>query len=134
MRLKGKIALVTGAAGGIGSVTAKRFAEEGATLILSDINKEGCEKVHKEIEKNGKKGGTVIMTDVTKEDEIVAMFSQVKKEYGRLDILANIAGGDFEFSYPCMVYGSDNRIHLVYTNNRTTIRYARFTPEWLKRS
>jgi len=41
MRLKDKIALVTGAAGGIGSATAQRFAEEGAAVIVSDINEEG---------------------------------------------------------------------------------------------
>ncbi len=96
MRLKNKIALVTGAAGGIGSVTAKRFAEEGATVVISDINEEGCKNILKEIEGQGGKGGKVIVTDVTKEKEIVTMFAQVKKDYGRLDILANIAGGDFE--------------------------------------
>ena len=96
MRLKDKIALVTGAAGGIGSATAKRFAEEGATVVVSDINEEGCKNILKEIEGKGSKGGKVIVTDVTKEDEIVAMFARVKKDYGRLDILANIAGGDFE--------------------------------------
>ena len=42
-----------------------------------------------------------------------------------------IAEGDFEYSYPCMIYGSDERIHLVYTNNRKTIRYAVFTQDWL---
>jgi 3-oxoacyl-[acyl-carrier protein] reductase len=96
MRLKDKIALVTGAAGGIGSVTAKRFAEEGATVVVSDINEEGCKDILKEINGQGSKGGKVIVTDVTKENEIVTMFAQVKKDYGRLDILANIAGGDFE--------------------------------------
>ncbi len=96
MRLKDKIALVTGAAGGIGSATAKRFAEEGATIVVSDINEEGCKNILKEIEGKGSKGGKVIVTDVTKENEIVTMFAQVKKDYGRLDILANIAGGDFE--------------------------------------
>ena len=95
MRLKDKIALVTGAAGGIGSATVKRFAEEGAIVILSDINEEGCNEVLKEIEEKGGKG-SIILADVTKEDEIVALFAKVKKEYGRLDILANIAGGDFE--------------------------------------
>jgi len=95
MRLKGKIALITGAAGDIGSATAKRFAEEGATVIISDINEEGCKKVLKEIEAKGGQG-SIIPADVTKEDEIVAMFARVKEEYKRLDILANIAGGDFE--------------------------------------
>ena len=95
MRLEGKIALVTGAAGDIGRATAKRFAEEGATLILSDINEPGCKKVLQDIEKKGAQGG-IILADVTKEDQIIAMFAQVKKDFGRLDILANIAGGDYE--------------------------------------
>ena len=95
MRLKDKIALVTGASGNIGCATAKRFAEEGATVILSDINEEGCKKVLQEIKEKGGKGG-MIGADVIKEDEIVALFSKVKEEYGRLDILSNIAGGDFE--------------------------------------
>jgi 3-oxoacyl-[acyl-carrier protein] reductase len=113
MRLKNKIALITGAGGGIGSATVKRFAEEGATVILSDINEKGCEKVLKEIEeKRGK--GSIILADVTKEDEIVSLFSKVKKDYERLDILANIAGGDFEnqvavdeISYEKMSYNID---------------------------
>ena len=113
MRLKNKIALVTGAAGGIGSATVRRFAEEGATVVLSDINEEGCEKLLKEIEEKGGKG-SIILADVTKEDEIVAIFSKVKEGYGRLDILANIAGGDFEnqvavdeISYEKMSYNID---------------------------
>jgi 3-oxoacyl-[acyl-carrier protein] reductase len=113
MRLKDKSALITGAGGGIGSATVKRFAEEGATVILSDINEKGCEKVLKEIEeKRGK--GSIILADVTKEDEIVSLFSKVKKDYERLDILANIAGGDFEnqvavdeISYEKMSYNID---------------------------
>lgn len=113
MRLKDKIALVTGASGGIGSAIVKRFAEEGATVILSDISEENCKKILNEIVNKGGRGG-IIPADVTKENEIVALFSQVKKEYGRLDILANIAGGDFEnqagvdeISYEKMSYNID---------------------------
>ncbi len=113
MRLMDKIALIAGAGGGIGSATVKRFAEEGATVILSDINEKGCEKVLKEIEEKGGKG-SIILADVTKEDEIVSLFSKVKKDYERLDILANIAGGDFEnqvavdeISYEKMSYNID---------------------------
>lgn len=95
MRLKDKISLVTGSAGNIGACTAMRFAEEGATVILSDINEEGCKKVLKEIEKKGCKGD-MILADVTKEGDIVKMFAKIKERYDRLDILANIAGGDYE--------------------------------------
>lgn len=95
MRLKDKITLLTGCAGDIGRATAIRFAEEGATIILSDINEQGCRKVFNELQAKGVKCG-MILADVTKEDEIVAMFDKVKTDYERLDILANIAGGDFE--------------------------------------
>ena len=113
MRLKDKIALVTGAGGCIGSAVVKRFSEEGATVILSDIKDEGCRKILKEIEAEGQKGD-IVLADVTKEDDIVALFSAVKERYGRLDILANIAGGDFEnqagvddISYEKMSYNID---------------------------
>ena len=96
MRLKDKIALVTGAGGDIGAATAKRFAEEGATVILSDIKPEGSEKVLLEIVANGGKKGSIILADVTKEEDIVNLFKQIRENYKRLDILANIAGGDFE--------------------------------------
>jgi len=113
MRLKDKIALITGSAGDIGRTTAKRFAEEGAFVILSDINDAGCKKVLEDIKSKGGKGDCML-ADVTKEDQIVAMFDRIKKEYGRLDILANIAGGDFEndaavdeINYEKMCYNID---------------------------
>lgn len=95
MRLKDKIALVTGAGGCIGSAVVKRFSEEGATVILSDIKEEGCRKVLNEIEGEGR-AGDIVLADVTKEDDIVTLFSTVKERYSRLDVLANIAGGDYE--------------------------------------
>ena len=113
MRLKDKIALVTGAGGCIGSAVVKRFSEEGATVILSDLKDEGCRKILKEI---GAEGRTedIILADVTKEEDIIALFSTIKERYGRLDILANIAGGDFEnqagvddISYEKMSYNID---------------------------
>ena len=113
MRLKNKIALVTGAAGCIGSATVRRFAAEGATIILSDINKEKCIQVLEEINNNGGSGG-VIAADVTKEDDVLDMFAQIMAEYKRLDIIANIAGGDYEnmisvdeISYEKMSYNID---------------------------
>jgi 3-oxoacyl-[acyl-carrier protein] reductase len=96
MRLKDKIALVTGAGGDIGAATARRFAEEGATVILSDIKPEGAEKVLQEIVAHGGTKGSIILADVTKEQDIINLFHQIKDTYPRLDIAANIAGGDFE--------------------------------------
>jgi NAD(P)-dependent dehydrogenase (short-subunit alcohol dehydrogenase family) len=95
MRLEKKIALVTGAAGSIGSAVARRFAREGATTIISDINSAGSDKVLKEIQKAGG-SGAVILADVLSEADIVGLFEQVKNKYGRLDIIATIAGTDVE--------------------------------------
>lgn len=95
MRLKEKVALITGAAGDIGRATTIRFAEEGAQVILSDINETGCEAALAKVKAGGGKGA-VILADVTKEAQIVEMFEKIKAEYGRLDILVNIAGGDYE--------------------------------------
>jgi 3-oxoacyl-[acyl-carrier protein] reductase len=113
MRLKDKIALVTGAGGCIGSAVVKRFSEEGATVILSDLKEEGCLKVLKEIGAE-ERTEDIILADVTKEEDIMALFSTIKELYGRLDILANIAGGDFEnqagvddISYEKMSYNID---------------------------
>ncbi|MCP4715368.1 MAG: SDR family oxidoreductase [Deltaproteobacteria bacterium] len=95
MRLKDRIALVTGAAGDIGKATAQRFAEEGAVVIVSDIDEPGCRRTASEIEEQGGRSH-VIQCDLTSEEQLVGMFAQLKKEFGRLDILANVAGGDYE--------------------------------------
>ena len=95
MRLKEKIAVVTGSAGAIGGAIAKRFAEEGATVIVTDINKEGGEKIVKEIKDKGGKA-VFILADAFKENELVSMIEQTIKTFGRIDILVNNVGYDFD--------------------------------------
>ena len=77
MRLAGKIALITGAAGDIGRTTAVRFAQEGAVPVLSDISEEGCRRA---LQEAGQKGaeGCMIVADVTREDDIVSLFGRVR--------------------------------------------------------
>ncbi|NTU92939.1 MAG: SDR family oxidoreductase [Chlorobiaceae bacterium] len=95
MRLADKIALVTGAAGGIGSSTARCFAREGARVVLADIDVEGASRVLDQIVLEGGEG-RVAGADLTSEKEVVDLFSELHEEFGRLEILVNIAGGDFD--------------------------------------
>jgi 3-oxoacyl-[acyl-carrier protein] reductase len=82
MRLKGKTAIVTGAASGFGAGIAKRFADEGAHVIVNDLNPQG-EKVARDI------GGRFVQADVTKSDD----WARLAREAGeRLDIVVNNAG------------------------------------------
>lgn len=95
MRLRDRIGIVTGAAGGIGGSTARRFAREGCSVVLVDIDADGARLVLEEIVATGG-SGTVVEADLTSEPAVVDLFAGVRAEYGRLDILVNIAGGDIE--------------------------------------
>ena len=90
MRLEGKIAIVTGAASGIGEATAKRFAEEGASVVVSDINDEGGHRVVREITAAGGTA-TYVHADVGDPDELRNLVESAVAAYGSLDIMHNNA-------------------------------------------
>ncbi|MFA4836595.1 MAG: 3-oxoacyl-ACP reductase family protein [Dehalococcoidia bacterium] len=90
MRLKGKVAIVTGAASGIGRATAHAIAREGASVIIADINKEGGEKIAEDIRKSGGKA-LAVKTDISKQDEVRQMVERAIAQFGRVDILVNNA-------------------------------------------
>ena len=90
--LTGKIALVTGSSRGIGKGIALAFAKQGATVIVNCANSVGAaEKTAEEIRANGGMAA-VMQADVGEEDQVLAMFDRIRKEFGRLDILVNCAG------------------------------------------
>jgi NAD(P)-dependent dehydrogenase (short-subunit alcohol dehydrogenase family) len=90
-RLDGKVAVITGAASGMGRATAARFAGEGANVVIADLNAEGGESAVRECKENG--GNAVFqLTDVTSEAAIKAAIARAVKEYGKLDIMFNNAG------------------------------------------
>lgn len=90
--LHGKVALVTGGARGIGGACSRKLAETGATVIINyHRSKEGAERLEEEITKGGGQARR-FQADVSKPNEIEAMFAFIRQEYGRLDILVNNAG------------------------------------------
>ena len=91
--LKRKTALITAAAGtGIGFATAKRFAEEGATIVISDIHEGRLEKSASQLAEETGQNPRTIICDVTKQDQVDQLFKRVQDEIGKIDILVNNAG------------------------------------------
>src|SRR5262249_32545368 len=91
MRLQGKVALVTGAAAGIGFACAKAFAREGAEVRLAGLNAAEGEKRAAELKASGATAGFV-RCDVSRKAEVVAAVERAAADYGRLDILVANAG------------------------------------------
>ena len=91
MRLQGKTAIITGSGGDLGRGMGLRFAEEGAKVLINDINREKAVDTMALITDQG---GTAMINgaDLTKPDEVREMVDQVIRDWGRLDILVNNAG------------------------------------------
>lgn len=90
-KLDGRVAFVTGAGRGIGAATALRLAEDGAQVILADIDTEGCNQVVADIEKAGSQA-LAVSCNVADHDAVEAAVQQGVERFGRLDILVNNAG------------------------------------------
>lgn len=91
MRLEGKVAVITGAASGIGEAIAKLFAKEGARVVASDIAQAGLDRVVKEITDAG--GAAVgVVANVASEDDVQKMIDTAVDRFGTLDVLVNNAG------------------------------------------
>ena len=123
--IEGKVAVVTGAASGMGEATAKLFADEGARVAAIDINSEPLARVVAEIEAAGKpvKGWTL---DLAEGDAINAVFADIADHFGGIDILVNNAG----ISVPTAIDGDDYEsvwaisLNILLTAHTRTIRAA----------
>jgi NAD(P)-dependent dehydrogenase (short-subunit alcohol dehydrogenase family) len=85
-RLEGKVAVVTGGCSGIGLATVRRFAQEGAKVVVADLNDEAGEALAAEVD------GTYVHTDVASKDDVDRLFATAVETYGKLDIAFNNAG------------------------------------------
>jgi len=88
MRIKDKVAIITGAGSGFGEGIAVRFAAEGAKVVIADINGDAAERVANQIGD----AAVAIKTDVTNAADVAAMIDLAEQKFGRLDILINNAG------------------------------------------
>ena len=91
-KLEGQVAVVTGASKGIGAAIAKQLAAEGSKVVVNYASsREGADRVVSEIRKSGGQA-IAVQADLSKEDDVVRLFAEAKKEFGHLDILVNNAG------------------------------------------
>ena len=88
MRLKDKVAVITGAASGFGEGMARRFGEEGAKVVVADLNARGAERVAGEIGN----GAIAVTTDVSKRADIDRLVDAARGAFGRIDVMVNNAG------------------------------------------
>ena len=91
MRVKDKIAVVTGAGSGMGKAIAKRLAGEGATIVVADINEAGMNATVSELTAQGAKAAGV-RVDVSNRDDVQRAMQHIVDQFGRIDILVNNAG------------------------------------------
>ncbi|KFB11123.1 SDR family oxidoreductase [Nitratireductor basaltis] len=117
-RLEGKTAIITGAASGFGEGMAKRFAEEGAKVIVADLNIKGAERVAGEIGD----AAVPVKADVSRKEDVQHMADTAMEKFGRIDIMVNNAG--YTHTNGSMLDVDENTFDLITAVNMKAIYHA----------
>ncbi|HLS20796.1 MAG TPA: glucose 1-dehydrogenase [Bacillota bacterium] len=114
-RLQDKVAIITGAASGMGAVTAKMFAKEGAKVVATDIQTDALNNLAQEIEKE--QGAVLALKlDVTSEEDWKNVITKAKETYGQIDVLVNNAGVSTDKTIANMEMDEWNKISDILLN------------------
>jgi NAD(P)-dependent dehydrogenase (short-subunit alcohol dehydrogenase family) len=128
---KGKVAVITGGASGIGLATARLLAANGARIVIADVQEEAGEAAVREIESQGGEA-RFVRTDVTKREDLQAMIEFAVREFGRVDIFYNNAGvseGGMDF-YSAQ---SDGWLRTVDINLTAVLRGTQLEVDFLRK-
>ena len=112
-RFEGQVAIVTGAGQGIGAATARRLAQEGASIVIGDMVEETSEKVRADIKEFGGEC-EIALGELSSWENAEALMETAHKAFGRIDVLANVAGGtiwfqSFQYYTPAQIEAEINK-------------------------
>jgi len=130
MNFKGKVAVVTGGASGIGRAAVQGFASHGATIVFIDLNEAGAKETISLVEQAGGKAAFQRL-DITDNAAVTAFAAQVQQDFGKADILVNVAGWDIQ--EPFMNNTPEFWDKVININLMGTVRMCRaFLPQMIE--
>lgn len=129
-KLDGKVAIVTGGAGGIGEALAMGLSMHGATVVVSSRNPEAIEKVAEKITGESGNESVAIVSDVTDENSVKSLIDAVVDKYGRLDILVNAMG--LNIKHDALEYPMEDWDKLFQVNVKGTMIACKYAARVMK--
>lgn len=132
MRLQNKVALITGGGSGIGEATSELFAQEGAKVVVADVNRETADEVARRVEDTG--GSAIAMLgDVSAREDAARLVAETVERFGRIDILVNSAGVSARGAPPGADF-EDAWQRVIDTNLKGTWLMCRFAVQEMKKT